>query len=70
MRPRNNNKAQGYKAQSAHRLNNYLSASFELMEFLARAHRHDRLGVCTLDYLTTWKKDIAELAGVAYADLS
>ena len=56
--------------ESANRLNNYLSASVELMKVLARACGHDRLGGFTQDDLTTWKKDIAELTGVAYAGIS
>jgi glutamate synthase domain-containing protein 2/nitrite reductase/ring-hydroxylating ferredoxin subunit len=52
--------------ESARRLTNYLTASVELMTVLARACGHDRLAGFELDDLTTWKKDVAELTGVAY----
>jgi len=51
---------------SAQRLRNYLLATTHLMEVLARACGHDRLAGFCVDDLTTWKRDIAYLTGVAY----
>ena len=53
--------------ESARRLNNYFGATVELMQVLARACGHDRLGDFTVNDLTTWKKEMAELTGVSYA---
>ena len=56
--------------ESARRLQNYLTASVELMKVLARACGHDRLSGFNLDDLTTWKQDTADLTGVAYGGVS
>lgn len=53
--------------ESAIRLERYLGATVELMQVLARACGHDRLDAFTASDLTTWKKEIAELTGVAFA---
>ena len=55
---------------SARRLQNYLTASVELMKVLARACGHDRLSGFNVDDLTTWKRDMADLTGVAYGGVS
>ena len=52
---------------SAQRLRNFLAATTELMQVLARACGHDHLSGFTASDLTTWKRDIADLTGVAYA---
>ncbi|MEM7156890.1 MAG: glutamate synthase-related protein [Myxococcota bacterium] len=53
--------------RSAQQLTNYLEATVDLMKILARACGHDHLrGMCP-DDLTSWKRDVAELAGIAYA---
>ena len=53
--------------RSAQQLANYLGATVDLMKILARACGHDHLrGMCP-DDLTSWKRDVAELAGIAYA---
>lgn len=54
---------------SAERLRNYLTASVELMKVLARACGHPRLGDFSSRDLTTWKRDVADLTGVAYAGM-
>lgn len=54
-------------AKSAKRLANYLGATVELMQVLARACGHDRLSAFSRDDLTTWDRDIAYLTGVPYA---
>jgi methylamine---glutamate N-methyltransferase subunit C len=53
--------------QSAKRLDNYLRATVELMQVLARACGHDGLHGFNQDDLTTWKRDIADLTGVSWA---
>ncbi len=52
--------------QSARGLANYLKATVELMKILARACGHDHLGNFRPEDLTTWKRDVAHLTGVAY----
>jgi glutamate synthase domain-containing protein 2 len=51
---------------SAQRLKNFFEASVELMQVMARACGHDHLSKFSIDDLTTWKKDMAELSGVAF----
>jgi glutamate synthase domain-containing protein 2/nitrite reductase/ring-hydroxylating ferredoxin subunit len=52
---------------SALRLRNFLMASVQLMQVMARACGHDRLAGLCPDDLTTWKRDVAYLTGVSYA---
>ncbi|MDH3270747.1 MAG: glutamate synthase-related protein [Gemmatimonadota bacterium] len=56
--------------ESAKRLDRYLRASVDLMRVLARACGHDRLSGFDRTDLTTWKREIAELTGVAYAGMA
>ncbi len=56
--------------QSARQLTNYLEATVELMKILARACGHRHLSEFRSDDLTTWKRDIAYLAGIAYAGVT
>ena len=56
--------------QSAERLANYLRATVELMQVLARACGHDHLSGFQHSDLTTWKKEIADLTGVRYAGVN
>jgi glutamate synthase domain-containing protein 2 len=51
---------------AAERLARFFSAAVELMTVLARAAGHYHLRDFTLDDLTTFKSDMAQLAGVAY----
>jgi methylamine---glutamate N-methyltransferase subunit C len=53
--------------ESARRLHNYLDSSVELMKVLARACGHHELGAFTPNDITTWKKEVADLTGIAYA---
>ena len=53
----------------AQRLHNFLDASVALMQVLARACGHDHLNQFTHRDITTWKKEMAELSGVAYAGM-
>lgn len=55
---------------SANQLKNFFEASVELMQVMARACGHDHLSKFMIDDLTTWKKDIADLSGVAYGGVS
>ncbi len=52
--------------QAAERLERFLRSTVDLMKVLARACGHDRLDEFCLDDLTTFRRDMAELAGVAY----
>ena len=52
---------------SAKRLQNFFEASTQLMVVLARACGHDHLNKFNITDLTSWKKEIADLAGVRYA---
>lgn len=56
--------------KSAHRLKNFFEASVELMQVMARACGHDHLTGFNSDDLTTWKKEMAELSGVAYGGVA
>ena len=53
--------------ESARRLANFLGATTELMQVLARACGHGHLRDFSTRDLTTWKRDIADLTGVTYA---
>lgn len=54
-------------AKSAKRLANFFEGATELMKVLARAAGHDHLSKFTIEDLSTWKRDVADLTGVAYA---
>ena len=56
--------------KSAEQLQNFFGASVELMQVMARACGHDHLSGFNQDDLTTWKKDMAELSGVAYGGVA
>jgi glutamate synthase domain-containing protein 2 len=48
----------------------FFEASVELMQVMARACGHDHLSEFNQDDLTTWKKDMADLSGVAYGGVA
>jgi glutamate synthase domain-containing protein 2 len=52
--------------EAAERLARYFTASVELMKLLARACGHTHFNQFRVEDLTTWKRDIAHLTGVAY----
>ncbi len=52
--------------EAADRLARFFGASVELMQVLARACGHTRLTDLRREDLTTWKRDVAYLTGVAY----
>jgi glutamate synthase domain-containing protein 2 len=52
--------------KSAERLKNFFSASTELMQVMARACGHRHLSGFSIDDLTTWKREMADLSGVRY----
>ena len=56
--------------QGALRLQRFFEASTELMKVMARACGHRNLSDFCLDDLTTWKRDMAHLSGVAYGGVS
>ena len=51
---------------AAERLQRFFTASVDLMKVLARAAGHRHLSDLTVDDLTTFKSDIAQLTGVHY----
>ncbi len=53
--------------RSARQLTNYLEATVELMKILARACGHSHLRRMCVDDLVSWKRDVAELAGIRYS---
>ena len=53
--------------KSADQLARYLTSTVELMKILARACGHDRLSAFSPRDICSWKKDVAELAGIRYA---
>jgi len=55
---------------AAERLARFFSASVELMTVLARAAGHRHISDFTIDDLTTFKADMAQLTGVAYGGVA
>lgn len=55
--------------KSAKQLANFFEASVELMQVMARACGHDHLSGFNSDDLTTWKREMSDLSGVAYGGL-
>jgi glutamate synthase domain-containing protein 2/CDGSH-type Zn-finger protein len=53
--------------KSAQQLARFLRASVELMQIMARACGHTHLNQFNADDITTWKKDMADLSGIAFA---
>ncbi len=56
--------------ESAKRLANYFNASTELMKLLAGACGRSHVCDMTLEDLTTWKRDISDLTGIAYSGVT
>jgi glutamate synthase domain-containing protein 2 len=54
----------------AERLARYFQASVELMQVLARACGHSDLSSFRQSDITSWKRDVADLAGISYAGAS
>jgi nitrite reductase/ring-hydroxylating ferredoxin subunit len=52
--------------EAAHRLARYFGAATELMMVLARACGHDSLSAFTIEDLTAFHREIADLSGVAF----
>ncbi|MGV6857945.1 MAG: glutamate synthase-related protein [bacterium] len=52
--------------QGARQLDNFFRAATELMEVMARACGHHHLRGFCVDDLTTWKREMAHLTGIAY----
>jgi glutamate synthase domain-containing protein 2 len=55
---------------AAERLARFFEASVELMGVMARATGHKHLGDMHVTDLTTFKKEMADLTGVAYGGVS
>ena len=56
--------------KGAAQLNNFFSASTELMQVMARACGHDHINKFCIDDLTTWDREMACLTGIAYGGAS
>jgi len=56
--------------KGAQQLSNFFVAATELMQVMARACGHDHLNQFCIDDLTTWDRDMAHLAGIAYGGVS
>lgn len=56
--------------KSAEQLTNFFEASVELMQVMARACGHDHLSKFNMEDLTTWKKDMADISGVAFGGVA
>ena len=56
--------------KSARQLANFFEASVHLMQVMARACGHDHLAQFSVEDLTTWKREMSDLSGVAYGGLS
>ncbi len=56
--------------ESAQRLRNFLDATVELMQVMARACGHRRLDRFAPDDLTTFNRDMAYLTGIAYGGVT
>ncbi|MCG6870265.1 MAG: alpha-hydroxy-acid oxidizing protein [Gammaproteobacteria bacterium] len=56
--------------QASERLNRFFRAATEIMQVMARACGHRHLDRFSVDDLTTWKRDMAHLAGIAYGGVS
>ena len=56
--------------KSAQQLTNYFEATTELMQVLARACGHDHLNQFCAEDLASWKKEVANLAGIAYSGIA
>lgn len=56
--------------KGAQQLNNFLRASTELMQVMARACGHDQLNRLCIDDLTTWKQEMAQLTGISYGGVT
>ena len=56
--------------KSAQQLANFLRASTELMKVMARACGHDDLSKFNQQDVTTWKKSMADLAGIRFAGVN
>lgn len=52
---------------AAERLERFFNAAVQLMQVMARACGHDHLDKFNADDITSWKKSVADLAGIKYA---
>jgi glutamate synthase domain-containing protein 2/nitrite reductase/ring-hydroxylating ferredoxin subunit len=56
--------------KSAERLTNFFDASVELMQVMARACGHSHLADFQHSDLTTWKKEMTDISGVAFGGIT
>ena len=55
------------RATAPQRLARFMSASVELMKVMARACGHHHLDQFVLDDLASWKREVADLAGIPWS---
>ena len=56
--------------KSSQQLARFLKASVELMQVMARACGHSHLSQFNADDITTWKKEMSDLAGIQFAGIA
>ncbi|MTH96166.1 glutamate synthase-related protein [Roseibium sp. RKSG952] len=56
--------------KSARQLANFFDASVELMQVMARACGHSHLSGFSIEDLTTWKREMSDLSGIAYGGVA
>jgi len=56
--------------ESAKRLSRFFKGSVELMKVMARACGHDHLNQLSQYDLTTWKREMADLSGIAFSGVN
>ena len=56
--------------EASSRLNRFLASSVDLVKVMARACGHDHVNQFNQDDITTWKKHVAELAGIRFGGYS
>ncbi|MEL7262469.1 MAG: glutamate synthase-related protein, partial [Pseudomonadota bacterium] len=56
--------------KSARQLANFFEASTALMQVMARACGHDHLSKFQPNDLTTWKKDMSDIAGISFGGVA
>jgi glutamate synthase domain-containing protein 2 len=56
--------------RGAERLDNFFRASNDLIKVMARACGHEHINGFCIDDLTTWKREMAHLTGIAYGGVA
>jgi glutamate synthase domain-containing protein 2 len=56
--------------KSAEQLANFLGASVELIQVMARACGHNNIQQFSIEDIATWKREIALLSGIRYSGVA